>query len=65
MEKIQDHMEFLLSAALRKCGNLQDAENHGRRYTYFIIYTAQDQKWYLGGELDEAALHHRKRHREP
>lgn len=27
MEKIQDHMEFLLSAALRKCGNLQDAED--------------------------------------
>lgn len=27
MEKIQDHMEFLLSAALCKCGNLQDAED--------------------------------------
>lgn len=27
MEKIQDQMEFLLSAALRKCGNLQDAED--------------------------------------
>lgn len=27
MEKIEDQMEFLLSAALRKCGNLQDAED--------------------------------------
>lgn len=27
MEKIQDQIEFLLSAALRKCGNLQDAED--------------------------------------
>ena len=27
MEKIQDQMEFLLSAALHKCGNLQDAED--------------------------------------
>lgn len=27
MEKIQDQLEFLLSAALRKCGNLQDAED--------------------------------------
>lgn len=27
MEKIEDHLEFLLSAALRKCGNLQDAED--------------------------------------
>lgn len=27
MEKIEDQLEFLLSAALRKCGNLQDAED--------------------------------------
>lgn len=27
MERIQDQMEFLLSAALHKCGNLQDAED--------------------------------------
>lgn len=27
MENIQDQIEFLLSAALRKCGNLQDAED--------------------------------------
>lgn len=27
MEKIEEQMEFLLSAALRKCGNLQDAED--------------------------------------
>lgn len=45
MEKIEDHLEFLLSAALRKCGNLQDAEDLTQEtFLAALLYEAKGKR---------------------